>query len=193
MSPDHTDRPPNPAFERTCRKRRGTPLNLSGLGRQTMTYSVRRAVNADAKPACLTVRRSIAELCMDDHHGDEHTLAEWLANKTPSKFEAWIESDRHVAIVAEDTRGVAGFGLLNRDGRLALLYVSPEARFQGVSKALLCALEAEARRSGIRELCVNSSLTAKRFYAARGYRCIGAPCKGFGVTQCYPMSKSLTR
>src|ERR1700734_4557945 len=44
---------------------------------------VREARFEDADEACLVMRRSIAELCGADHHGDPPLLAAWLANKTP--------------------------------------------------------------------------------------------------------------
>jgi zinc D-Ala-D-Ala carboxypeptidase len=152
---------------------------------------IRRAVASDAGAACRTVRRSIAELCAEDHHGDADTIAEWLANKTEANFESWINSDRLVAMVAEGPAGVIGFGLLGLNGTLALLYVSPDARFQGVSKSLVTALEREAAAAGVREITLGSSLTARRFYERCGYVSAGEPVKGFGRTQSYPMRKGI--
>jgi GNAT superfamily N-acetyltransferase len=139
------------------------------------------------------VRRSIVELCHDDHHSDELTLAEWLANKTPANFERWIGSERHRALVAERDRVIVGFGLLDLQGTIALLYVSPDARFSGISKALLAVLEREAIATGIRVLKLESSITALRFYERSGYSSAGCPAKGFGITSCHPMSRQLTR
>jgi len=154
-----------------------------------MKYSIRDAAIADAPAACEVVRRSIAELCIENHRSDEATLAAWLGNKTVANFEAWINSDRHVALVAEGSAGVIGFGLLNREGAITLLYISPESRFQGVSKALLVALEEAARSTGIRKLTVGSTATARRFYLGSGYVPEGSPAQGFGLTTSYPMSK----
>lgn len=157
-----------------------------------MQCHVRPAKLSDAPEACELVRRSITELCVEDHRGDVATLAEWLANKTPARFQEWILSDRHVALAAESEPGLVGFGLLNVSGYIALLYVHPEARFRGVSKALLSGLEQESRRLGICELKLESSLTALRFYQRAGYSPTGECTKGFGCTQCHPMSKMLT-
>jgi GNAT superfamily N-acetyltransferase len=157
-----------------------------------MICSIRRAFRFDAFAACEVVRRSIVELCYDDHAGDESTLTEWLANKTPANFEEWIASERHAAFVAERDRAIIGFGLLELQGTIALLYVSPDARFSGVSKALLAALEGEAIAAGIGVLKLESSLTALRFYARCGYSSTGCSAKGFGITSCRPMSRQLT-
>jgi len=156
-----------------------------------MSCLIRRAVVADAFEACQIVRRSICELCRDDHEGDQATIDEWLANKTVPNFEAWIGSDSYRAVVAETAAGLVGFGLMNLDGLVALLYVAPPSRFQGVSKALLASLEEEARRAGIREIRLGSSATALRFYASCGFSSDGDPRPAFGITRSHPMSKRL--
>ncbi len=156
-----------------------------------MGFRIRPAIYADSAAACQTVRDSISRLCADDHREDAATLTAWLANKTEANFRTWIGSDHHLALVAEDPEGVCGFGLLNRNGKLAQLYVAPRARFRGVSKALLAALEIEALRLGLKELSLGSSMTALRFYQSAGYRLAGEPEQGFGVTRSQPMSKRL--
>ncbi len=118
-------------------------------------------------------------------------LADWLANKTEVNFESWIRSDRHIALVAEGESGIVGFALLYRDGQLALLYVAPDARFQGVSKAMLATLEREAINAGIQTVSLNSTATAKSFYLACGYTSAGESVMGFGATQSHPMSKRI--
>ena len=50
-----------------------------------------------------------------------------------------------------------------------LLYVLPEARFSGVSKALLENVEEQARKLRLEHCSLTSTLTARRFYLDRGY------------------------
>ncbi|WP_422272271.1 GNAT family N-acetyltransferase [Bradyrhizobium sp.] len=69
-----------------------------------------------------------------------------------------------------------------------LNYVSPEARFQGVSLALLHALEQRAAQRGNTKVTLESTETARRFYLSNGYTEIGKPIEAFGTTS-YPMSK----
>lgn len=152
---------------------------------------VRRAVDSDAQPACDLVRRSIAELCAADHRGDPLTIEAWLANKRVEEFLRLISLTEKYCAVAVRGGVVQGYGHLDRSGEIGLLYVAPEARFRGVSHAILQALEAEADRAGTAILYLDSSLTARRFYEARGYRVSGAPKPGFGVTWRYPMEKRL--
>lgn len=156
-----------------------------------MICTTRRADLSDAEAACEVVRRSIVELCYDDHRGDETSLAEWLANKTPANFEQWIGSKQHACLVAERDHELVGFALLNLRGSISLLYVSPNARFCGISKALLAAIEQAAIAAGIRELTLESSATALRFYARCGYSSTGPPGKGFGISSAYPMSRRI--
>ena len=152
---------------------------------------LRRATPADVALVCGLVRRSIVDLCAADHRGDESTIAAWLANKTPDRFASWISSPRHVAIVAERADCVVGFALLNAAGTIVLLYVAPEYRFSGVSKAMLASLEEHAAALGIAELKLDSSVTALSFYERCGYSRAGEAVQGFGVTHAYPLSKRL--
>src|SRR5688572_21287148 len=126
--------------------------------------TIRKAVITDARAASDAVRRSITELCVQDHQGDGATIAAWLANKTEDQFKIWITSDRLIALVAENVDGVVGFGLMNRSGSVSLLYVSPDVRFQGVSKKLLLAMEDAARSVGLQRLTLASTETARGFY-----------------------------
>ena len=156
-----------------------------------MNIAIRRAVPADTVAAGELVRNSITELCAADHNDDEATISAWLANKTHDNFARWISSPRHIALVAEKAGVIAGFALLNLDGTIALLYVTPQFRFSGVSKALLASLEEHAVRLGITRLTLESSATALFFYERCGYSRAGDTVQGFGVTRAYPLSKSL--
>jgi GNAT superfamily N-acetyltransferase len=137
------------------------------------------------------VRRSIVELCYEDHRGDPATLKVWLANKTPKHLEEWLSSEKNFAVVAERDEVILGFALLHLPDKVELLYVSPEARFSGISKALLKALESAAYAAGVHEVRLDSSATALRFYNRLGYLPSGPPAKAFGLANGYPMSRSV--
>lgn len=91
-----------------------------------MTVLVRRASEADVTGACDVLRRSIRELCVDDHHDDEQTLSIWLKNKTTENVSAWVRSETNFAVVAVESTQVRGFGLIGRNGEIQLCYVAPE-------------------------------------------------------------------
>lgn len=132
--------------------------------------SIRRGTATDGAAAILTLRRSISELCHADHNGAADRLAGWLANKTVANWTHWIARDDAVVLVAERDGAVVGVGAATFGGEILLNYVHPEARFSGVSKALLAALEAELWRHGARRCHLQSTITARALYIACGYR-----------------------
>lgn len=156
-----------------------------------MTLAVRRAEPADAAEICAVLRASITELLTLEHRHDPATLGAWLENKTVENALRWIAADDRYAIVATGAGTVCGFGMLKSTGEIGLLYVAPSARFRGVSKALLAALEERAAAWRLRRVTANSSYTALPFYRARGYEHDGEPVQGFGVTRMWPVVKTL--
>ncbi len=134
------------------------------------------------------VRQSIICLCGGDHGGDPLILDPWLANKTPERFAAWIEANPAGVIVAAGPDGIAGVGIVFPDGRIALNYVAPWARFRGVSKGVLRALEGEAARLGNGRCTLTSTGTAHRFYRSCGYEDVGLPTSSFGKSS-FPMQR----
>jgi GNAT superfamily N-acetyltransferase len=145
-----------------------------------------------AAAACDVVRRSIAGLCAADHRHDPETLAAWLANKTPDRFERMIGDPERHCVVALESDAVRGFGALSREGEVRVLYVDPGTAGRGAGSLMLRRLEEQAAAWGATEVFLNSSLTARGFYAARGYEPAGDPRPGFGVTRMWPMKKRLT-
>jgi GNAT superfamily N-acetyltransferase len=151
---------------------------------------VREAVPVDATAACLVMRRSIVELCVADHRNDPAVLQRWLSNKTPETFRSWI-GPANSLLVAVDGNSTLAVGCVTDAGEIALVYVSPDSRFAGVSTALRRALEDCAAERGNAACTLESTETARRFYVARGYSEDGPPDCKFGTTSAYPMSKRL--
>ncbi|SDF77884.1 GNAT family N-acetyltransferase [Thalassobaculum litoreum] len=123
---------------------------------------------SEARPVSRVVRRSIVELCEEDHGGDVHRIAEWLANKSPQQVARWIADSEQLWSVA-GREVIEGAGAVRRDGRVLLLYVDPAARFSGVSRALLEQLELDAFQAGATRISLQSTRTARRFYLEAGY------------------------
>jgi GNAT superfamily N-acetyltransferase len=151
---------------------------------------IRDATPEDASAACETMRRSIAELCAADHHNDPEILQRWLSNKTPEIFKTWITPDNSLLVAVEDN-DILAVGNITNTGEITLNYVSPDARFRGVSSALLTALEHRARERGNATCELESTETARRFYLARGYSDNGTASAKFGTAGGYPMTKRL--
>jgi GNAT superfamily N-acetyltransferase len=144
-------------------------------------YRIRPARAADAFEACEVLRRSITELCEADHRNDQQALAAWLANKTPNNVGAWIADTGNFVIVATDGDRIVGVAAMTLTGIVTLNYVSPGARFRGVSKALLVELERKAADLGLVQCRLSSTETALRFYRAAGYREQAAAVSGDGI------------
>ncbi len=152
---------------------------------------IRDARPADAEAACEVMRRSIAELCEADHRGHPAILEAWLANKKPEIFRSWLaEPDNSMLVAVEDGR-ILAVGAVRDSGEITLNYVSPDARFRGVSRTLLAALERRAIERGSHRCRLASTATARRFYLANGYVETGQPGGQFGTSSGFPMSKAL--
>jgi GNAT superfamily N-acetyltransferase len=152
---------------------------------------IRDAVSSDAAAACAVMRRSISELCVADHGNDAAILARWLGNKTPEIVASWIAQPDSSLLVAVEDDTILGVGAVTDKGEITLNYVSPEARFRGVSRGLLNALEARAKERGNTRCNLFSTEVAHRFYQAAGYSDDGPPQRKFGTGSSYPMSKRL--
>jgi GNAT superfamily N-acetyltransferase len=132
---------------------------------------VRDAVPEDAPAACRVMRRSITELCVADHRNDP--------------------APGNSLLVAVEGNGILAVGSVTDAGEITLNYVSPDARFRGVSAALLAALETRATERGNKLCTLKSTETARRFYLERGYLEDGPADGKFGTSSGYPISKRL--
>ncbi len=152
---------------------------------------LRDATAEDAEAACAVLRASITELCTADHGNDPLLLERWLANKQPEIVAGWIARPDNSVLVAVEGDAILAVGSVTDAGELTLNYVSPQARFRGVSRTLLAALEARAAKRGNTECRLHSTETAHRFYLSNGYVDTGEPTRKFGMDSGYPMSKRI--
>ena len=160
------------------------PIDEAGRG---VRMEIRVARTEDAEQACTVLRRSIQELCHADHNGDAARLEDWLFNKTPENVAGWIRNPQSLVFVATEGETILGVAAMTNTGKITLNYVSPDARFRGVSKALVGRLEAQARELGLDRCTLNSTETARKFYLALGYQEQLAPANG----SCRSMAKAL--
>ena len=153
---------------------------------------VRDAKPEDAEAACAVLRACIIELCTADHKNDPVLLERWLANKQPEIIAGWIARvDNSLLVTVDEDDTILAVGSVTDDGEITSNYVSPHARFRGVSRALLAALEARATERGNTRCRLHSTETAHQFYLANGYVDEGEPIRKFGMNSGYPMSKPI--
>ena len=133
-------------------------------------HGVRAARADDAEPASRVMRRSIRDLYNADYGGDVAHLAGWLSNKTPENVATWISDPRSHVLVATEDEANLGIAAITATGEVTLNYVSRDARFRGVSRALINRLEARARGQRLSYCTLNSTNTACWFYLSLGYQ-----------------------
>ena len=158
---------------------------------QYVPMEIRDGRAEDAPAACLVLRRSIVELCAADHRNDPAILERWLRNKTPESLKSWITQPGNSVLVAVEDDDILAVGSVTDEGKITLNYVSPDARFRGISRALLSALEARAAERGNVRCTLISTETARLFYHANGYTDDRLPVGEFGTQAGYPMVKHL--
>ncbi len=135
-----------------------------------MAVSIRKAEEGDAQAACDLIRRSILDLCKQDHGGDALTLEGWLCNKTPENMAFWITNPGTHVFIAERDGVMAGVGAVSDYGEILLAYVEPALRFQGVTHALLKQMEETCRGGIVERMSLTSTETAREFFLGRGYQ-----------------------
>lgn len=148
-----------------------------------MGFALRVAVPGDEQSVCELLRRAIAEGCAADHRDHPGVLDNWLSNKTPRNVLAWLASPSNYMIVADSGSALLGVALLNQAGKLALCYVDPAAMRHGIGRAMLDAVEAQARNWNIGKLHLHAPSGAAGFFARLGYAdggkekaCYGLEC-----------------
>jgi GNAT superfamily N-acetyltransferase len=128
-------------------------------------------VPEDVPALCDVNIRSIREVCARDY--SEESLEDWCANKVPETYLGWLANPKLRLYTGLYAGKVAGVGLFDTNGWIFLLYVAPEALGTGLGKALLVAMEAQARELGLPTLRLRSTLTARAFYESQGYVNLG--------------------
>ena len=152
---------------------------------------IRDATLEDAAAACHVLQESMSRLCVADHCNDPAVLNAWLANKTLEIVAGWATQKENSLLLAVEGNAVLAVGAVTDAGEIRLNYVAPDARFRGVSRAMLKALEARAAARGNKRCTLTSTKTAHRFYRSAGYIDDGAPTGKFGTVGGYPMSKQI--
>jgi len=152
--------------------------------------TIRRARQEDRGAIWHVHTRAIREVCKS--HYSDRDLQVWTDFLKPGRYEEPIRKGPFY--VAVEGGSIIGFGSLNqKSGEIEALYVAPDHVGRGVGMSILKALENVALDSGLKFLCLSSSLNAVRFYEMAGYkrqkqeRCL----LPFEMVVCVPMTKEL--
>ncbi|MBI3027782.1 GNAT family N-acetyltransferase [Candidatus Woesearchaeota archaeon] len=94
----------------------------------------------------------------------------WSGRTSAKRFRNSVKT--RVRFVAVDKGKILGFGDYAPDGELSGLYIHKDFQGKGVGKNLLIKLEKQARKQGIKEFHLSSTITAKDFYKRNGYKII---------------------
>jgi putative acetyltransferase len=127
---------------------------------------IRRAVEGDVQDIRRIHQAAIRQVCSSDY--PVTVISAWLAGNSDERYlqrikdaSFWV-AEEHVSL---------GFGCVCiEQSKLEALFLAPEARGNGIAAALLQHLEQVAVGAGVDVLSLDSSLSAKAFYAKHGYR-----------------------
>jgi putative acetyltransferase len=137
-------------------------------------------------PACPAIVRPMqageARRFLEIHHESVRGLAvndyppavidAWASPITDERLQRFLQNrDGEIRLIAERDGEAVGIGaIVVANSELRACYVLPSAARYGVGTAIVAEIERLAREHGLRELHLESSLTAESFYAALGYR-----------------------
>ena len=133
---------------------------------------------------------SIREICVHDHGKDE--IKGWGYREMGNRWDAHISN--HEVWVIEQNGKVEGFSCLHKlsEERSVIfgLYLTPKVISRGLGKSLMNIMLNKAKEQGVREIILNSTITARTFYYKFGFQDTG-PCYkvnigGYPVTA-FPM------
>lgn len=122
---------------------------------------------ADTAAMIALKRDTIGRVNSRDYSAEQ--VAAWAPDDRAVSGWSQRAADRFV-VVAEDDERIVGFGDIGPDGHIDQFYVHADHQRRGVGRAILTALVSEARRSGIRRLFSDVSITARPFFEAHGFQ-----------------------
>jgi len=150
-----------------------------------METVIRRATAADAEVVRKIVLLALRETNARDYPSSViERLVLTLPDRVASNLETWC------AFVAIVSGRVVGTGSLNGQ-TVSSVYVHPDYQGRGIATKLMDAVEDAANAQSQATLSVQSSITARSFYAKRGFEIVREGF--FGEEPTIVMSKDIPR
>lgn len=136
---------------------------------------------ADAPDLLRLFRDTIRRVNSRDYAPDQ--ILAWAPDEIdPVRWAERFEG-RFVPVAIENDVPV-GFAELESNGHVDRVYVAADWIGKGIGKRLMAAIEEEARRLGLNRLFVEASITARPFFASRGFTVLARQtviCRGVGL------------
>ena len=151
--------------------------------------AIRRARDEDCAAIARLRRQTIRHVNARDYPQD--VIRRWSAKENARTLRAGAaDCKRWVAL---DRDKIVGFCEHDFDGVLSRIYVHKDYLGKGIGSRLLEVAEASLRKQGRTEIRLESTITAKGFYAAKGYRVIRKAAYGESANEpIYKMVKKLS-
>jgi putative acetyltransferase len=141
------------------------------------TMQIRKATLGDIDELGLLYRDTIMTINAKDYSKEQ--LKVWAS--TYNNQVGWIrrleEQHFYVAVIGNK---IVGFASLDYNGYLDLLYVHKDNQKQGIATKLEAKLESIAKEMELKEITVQSSITAQPFFEKQGYKVTGVKHKLIG-------------
>jgi N-acetylglutamate synthase-like GNAT family acetyltransferase len=148
------------------------------------SHSIRAATTDDAIALSALIQDTVRT--SNSREYDEATIELICANFTRARvIEKMAQRDVFVAVSDDGIVGTVSLG----SGKLHSMFVAPRRQGEGIGRSLVKHLERHAVGSGLSELQLSSSITAKPFYEKFGYELIQFEERPDGST--FLMRKSL--
>lgn len=109
---------------------------------------------------------TITTVCSSDY--DEQQIRVWVSGVNNTERWKKIIVEQYV-IVAENGDKILGYGTLNKESYIDLLYVHKDHQGQGIAQLLLDEITKEARQLGQTKLYSDVSKTARPFFVKSGF------------------------
>ena len=149
---------------------------------------VRLARDEDYAAIARLRRQTIRHINARDY--PEDVIRRWATKENARTLRA--SSARCKRWVALERSRIVGFCEHSFDGALSRIYVHKDRLATGIGSRLLAVAEASLKRLGCRKNTLESTVTAKGFYAARGYRIVKKDTYGENASEpVYKMLKTL--
>jgi putative acetyltransferase len=131
-----------------------------------VNIKIRKATPKDLNSILELFVSTIKATCATDYNPQQ--IEVWVASsQNPERWLKKIES--HYFIVAEENHAIIGFGSLEENNNIDLMYVHHEHLRKGVAQIIFEDLEKEAKSHIISELIARVSKTAKPFFEKNGF------------------------